>query len=50
MYGYKPILISTIVDFLPLSCCVYGYKPILISTIVDSTALAMLSSTATSLF
>ena len=34
--GYKPILISTIVDRLKLSLkVVYGYKPILISTIVD---------------
>ena len=33
--GYKPILISTIVDPVPTFGRVEGYKPILISTIVD---------------
>ena len=36
MFGYKPILISTIVDT-PAGKRIFkiGYKPILISTIVD---------------
>ena len=34
--GYKPILISTIVDMIAASTSIFaGYKPILISTIVD---------------
>ena len=33
--GYKPILISTIVDIVNYQKFFKGYKPILISTIVD---------------
>ena len=34
-YGYKPSLISTIVDVRVPGIEPYGYKPSLISTIVD---------------
>ena len=38
-HGYKPILISTIVDLKLLKNTVKGYKPSLISTIVDKSDL-----------
>ena len=34
--GYKPCIISTIVDRLTPSCIHLGYKPCIISTIVDT--------------
>ena len=33
--GYKPFIISTIVDYLVINFAPLGYKPFIISTIVD---------------
>ncbi len=48
-FGYKPYVISTIVDLEMCLPTLLGYKPYVISTIVDSNALLMIRLLAISL-